>query len=61
MSENQITARRIPMTSGDEIDALGRNKRWHFWRAGDRSKIKRGYWRRFRTTIRVALKATINE
>ena len=48
-------ASRIPMISGDEVDALSA-KNHYIWRAGMRSRIKRNYRRRFRSIVRVALR-----
>ena len=44
--------RRIPMTNGDEYDALTRWRKVLIWRAGERSAIKRRYRRRERHTAR---------
>ena len=41
-------AKRIPMTNGDEYDALTRWRKVLTWRAGERKKIKRRYNRRER-------------
>ncbi|MFC0408285.1 hypothetical protein [Roseomonas elaeocarpi] len=43
-----MATKRIPLRGGDEYDALTKAKRVHIWRAGDRAKIKRRYWKRFR-------------
>lgn len=48
---------RVPLISGDECDALTKAKRVHIWRAGDRARVKRGYWKRFRGAVRAALRA----
>jgi hypothetical protein len=42
-----------PMISGDEFDAMTRTRKLFNWRAGVRSKIKRGYRRRLRRALRV--------
>lgn len=51
-------ASRVPFISGDEQDALTKTKRIHVWRAGERTRVKRGYWKRFRGAVRAALKGT---
>ena len=48
-------ATRIPLISGDEMDALSRHQRVHTWHRGERKRIKRGYWRRFRAAVRLAM------
>lgn len=40
--------KRKPLTSGDEYDALTKAKKYHFWRAGDRKKIKKAYHKKER-------------
>ena len=46
---------RIPFRGGDEWDGLSRRaKRILRWRAGERRRIKAGYWRRFRRKSRRA-------
>jgi hypothetical protein len=44
------------MINGDEYDALTAAKRYYHWRPGDRKRIKRGYQRRFRQSVRVAMR-----
>ena len=41
-------ARRIPLRNGDEFDAITRWRRYLYWRAGERARIKRAYRRRER-------------
>jgi len=48
-------AKRIPMKTGDEYDALARWKRYLHWRPGERKRIKRGYNRRARRLARADL------
>ena len=47
---------RVPLTNGDEHDALTKSKRYHTWRAGDRARIKRTYWRRLRSVVKAAIR-----
>jgi hypothetical protein len=55
-SDPREPAKRIPMINGDEYDALTAAKRYYHWRPGDRKRIKRGYQRRFRQSVRVAMR-----
>ena len=48
-------AKRIPLNSGDEYDALTRWRRVLYWRAGQRAAIKRRYRRRERRLAREAV------
>ncbi len=48
--------KRIPMTTGDEFDALTRWRRFLRWPAGVRAAIKRGYRRRERRHLRQQLR-----
>jgi len=48
-------AKRIPMNSGDEYDALTRWKRYVHWRPGERKRIKRRYNRRARRLAKADL------
>jgi hypothetical protein len=41
-------AKRIPMNTGDEYDALTKWKKYVHWKAGERKAIKRRYNRRER-------------
>lgn len=50
-------AKRIPMKTGDEYDALTGWKRYLYWRPGERKRIKRGYNRRARRLAKVDLEA----
>jgi hypothetical protein len=43
---------KIPMGSGDELDAFTRWRRYLHWRPGERARIKRGYRRRERQVAR---------
>lgn len=43
---------REPMKGGNELDALTRAKRFLRWRAGVRSIVKRGFWKRVRKAWR---------
>lgn len=51
-------ARRLPLTSGDEQDVFTGWRRWLCWtrRAGAVKRVKRGYWRRFRRTVKAAIR-----
>ena len=52
-SEACDMAKRIPLTSGDEYDALTRWRRVLRWQAGQRAAIKRRYRRRERRLARL--------
>jgi hypothetical protein len=41
----------IPMNCGDEVDALGKGKKFHKFRAGMRALVKRSYWKRARKKL----------
>ena len=43
---------RVPMSSGDEYDALTKWRHSLHWRAGERARIKRGYRRRERRVLK---------
>ena len=43
-----MAKQHIPMTCGDEVDALGDEKRHLYWKPGERKRIKRSYHRRAR-------------
>jgi len=49
----------IPMKGGDEYDALTGWRKYCKWKAGDRSRIKRGYRRRCRRLARQELRTSI--
>lgn len=49
-------AHAIPMTSGDEHDALTRWRHFLHWKPGMRKAIKRGYSRRQRAVERSQLR-----
>lgn len=51
--------RRIPMTNGDEFDALTRWRHRLHWKPGERSTIKRRYRRRERRQAKRALTAMV--
>ena len=40
--------KRIPLKSGDEYDALTKERKFFLWKAGQLKKIKRAYNKRFR-------------
>ena len=43
---------RIPMKGGDEFDGLSRrSKKYFFWKAGERKKLKRKHNKRRRKTF----------
>ena len=42
---------RIKLKSGDEYDALTKAKKFHYWKPGERKKIKRGYNKRLRKCV----------
>lgn len=46
-----MTNAKLPLKSGDEFDALTKARKFHTWRAGDRSGIKRSYRRRCRRAL----------
>lgn len=48
---------RIPLKGGDEYDALTKGgRKVHEFRAGERAKVKQGYWRRFRKMVKGLIK-----
>ncbi|MBI5922335.1 MAG: hypothetical protein HY847_11910 [Betaproteobacteria bacterium] len=51
----------IPMTNGDEYDALTRWRHFLHWKPGTRKAIKRGYSRRQRTMGRTQLRRDVRE
>lgn len=46
----------VPLSSGDEYDALTRSKRYLHWAAGERKAIKRGYNKRNRKAAKQELR-----
>ncbi len=48
-------AKRIPLKTGDEYDALTGWKRYKGWRPGVRKGIKRGYNRRARRMAKMEI------
>ena len=49
-------ARRIPLKTGDEFDAITRHRHRHYWRAGERARIKRAYRKRERRLAKEEIK-----
>lgn len=47
----------LPLTSGDEQDALTRWRKYLIWKPGERKRIKRVYRRRVRRAAKQTLKA----
>ena len=47
--------KKIPFSSGDELDALTKCKNFYRWRAGARKKIKQRYNKRFRKANKIIL------
>jgi len=48
--------KRIPMISGDEVDALTRWRKYLKWRAGERKRVKQKYNRRERKSVKLKLR-----
>lgn len=44
--------KNVPLTSGDEQDALTPSKRYFAWKSGVRKSIKRGYNKRARKSAK---------
>lgn len=42
----------VPLKGGEEYDAFTRWRRFLRWRAGDRRKIKRRFWKRARRLLK---------
>lgn len=55
IKEEMMKEPRIPLKSGDEMDALSRCHTYFHWAAGVRKRIKRGYRKRVRRQWRETL------
>jgi hypothetical protein len=51
---------RAKLAGGDEWDAFTRGKRFHFWHAGERRRLKRKFAKRQRAQVILSVLYSIN-
>ena len=56
-----MNIQKIPLINGDEYDALTGWKKFSIFKAGDRKKIKRKYYKRLRQKVKDWIANELNE